>query len=107
MMTQDGCIGVEVAYARPGEQIVLNVRVREGARIAEAIRASGILASHPEIDLTTASVGVFGRLAQFDTPLRDRDRVEIYRPLVADAKEVRRQRATERKSARRARGSRF
>lgn len=89
---------VEVAYAPPGEQIVLCVRLSEGARVSDAIQASGILACHPQIDLATASVGIFGRLVRLDTPLRDRDRVEIYRPLVMDAKEGRRRRARERKA---------
>ena len=106
MMTEGVWLRIDVAYARPGEQIVLSVRVQEGAQVADAIRVSGILASHPEIDLTTARVGVFGRVAQLDTPLRDRDRVEIYRPLVADAKEARRERAKERKAARRGSGAR-
>jgi putative ubiquitin-RnfH superfamily antitoxin RatB of RatAB toxin-antitoxin module len=94
-MMQGACMRVEVAYAPPGEQIVVCVQLRQGARVADAIRASGILGQHPEVDLTSASVGVFGRPAQLDTLLRDRDRVEIYRPLVADAKEARRQRARE------------
>ena len=89
------CMRVEVAYAPPGEQIVVCVQVNQGARVADAVRASGILAHHPEIDLTSASVGVFGLPAQLDTLLRDRDRVEIYRPLVADAREARRRRARE------------
>jgi putative ubiquitin-RnfH superfamily antitoxin RatB of RatAB toxin-antitoxin module len=99
-MTHRVWIHVEVAYAPFGRQLVLGVRLEQGARVADAIGASGVLARHPEIDLKTASVGVFGRLAQLDTPLRDRDRVEIYRPIVADAREARRERARARKAAR-------
>ena len=105
-MIQGGYMHIEVAYALPGEQVVLRVRVPQGAQVLEAIRVSGVLASYPQIDLATASVGVFGGLVRLDMPLRDRDRVEIYRPLVADAKQVRRQRAKERKAARRERGAR-
>lgn len=94
-MSAGAGICVEVVYALPEEQMVSSVSLPEGSRVADAIHASGILASHPEIDLTTASVGVFGRLARLDTTLRDRDRVEVYRPLVADAKEARRRRARE------------
>jgi putative ubiquitin-RnfH superfamily antitoxin RatB of RatAB toxin-antitoxin module len=105
-MIQGGYMHIEVAYALPGEQVVLRVRVPQGAQVLEAIRVSGVLVSYPEIDVATASVGVFGRLVRLDMALRDRDRVEIYRPLVADAKQVRRQRAKERKAARRERGAR-
>jgi putative ubiquitin-RnfH superfamily antitoxin RatB of RatAB toxin-antitoxin module len=100
MTTPGAPIRVEVAYALPGEQIVVCVEMSVGARVEDAIRASGILASCPDLDLRTACVGVFGRAVRLETPLRDRDRVEIYRPLVADAKEVRRQRARERMAAR-------
>ncbi|WP_309544701.1 RnfH family protein [Alkalilimnicola ehrlichii] len=84
---------IEVAYARPDEQLVLQLSVEEGVSVAEAIDRSGILARFPEIDLVHNKVGIFGRLVALDEPLRDRDRVEIYRPLLADPKEVRKQRA--------------
>lgn len=86
MKAESSFIHVEVAYARPGEQIVLSLRLPEGARIGDAIRGSGILERCPEIELEAASIGIFGRLAPLETPLRDRDRVEIYRPLVAHAR---------------------
>lgn len=86
---------VEVAYARADVQTILPVDVEEGATLRQAIERSGILNRHPEIDLTVNKVGVFGRLAKLDEPLRARDRVEIYRPLIADPKEVRKQRAAE------------
>jgi putative ubiquitin-RnfH superfamily antitoxin RatB of RatAB toxin-antitoxin module len=88
-------IRVEVAYALQTEQVVLRVRLPEGATIAEAIERSGMLRKHPEIDPGKATVGVYGRLARLDTPLRDGDRVEIYRPLKADPKEARRKRVRE------------
>lgn len=88
-------IRVEVVYALPQEQQLLSLRVAPGTTAAEAIERSGILKKHPEIDLGQNKIGIFGKLVKTDTVLRDRDRVEIYRPLIADPKEVRRQRAAE------------
>jgi putative ubiquitin-RnfH superfamily antitoxin RatB of RatAB toxin-antitoxin module len=84
---------VEVAYALPSEQVILPLKVKPGTTAQAAIEASGILAKFPEIDLETNKIGIFGKLCKLDTPLRERDRVEIYRPLIADPKEARRQRA--------------
>lgn len=86
---------VEVAYALPDMQVILPVEVEEGATLRQAIERSGLLNRYPEIDLAVNKVGVFGRLAKLDETLRARDRVEIYRPLIADPKEVRKQRAAE------------
>ena len=86
---------VEVAYALPTQQVILPVKVRTGANAEAAIRASGVLAKFPEIDLAVNKIGVFGKLSKLDAELRPLDRVEIYRPLIADPKEVRRQRAAE------------
>lgn len=88
-------ISVEVVYARPDQQVILPVQLPAGATVEEAIRRSGILERFPEIDLGRNKVGIWSRLTKLDTPLRDRDRVEIYRPLIADPKEVRRKRAEE------------
>ncbi len=84
---------VEVAYALPAEQIILPIKVAAGTTAESAVKQSGILAKFPEINLAENKIGIFGKLTQLDTPLRDKDRVEIYRPLIADPKEVRRQRA--------------
>lgn len=86
-------IRVEVAYAQPGRSILKTLHLAPGSTIGEAIGACGLLAECPQIDMNRNRVGIFGRLAQLDTPLRDGDRVEIYRPLNADPKEVRRLRA--------------
>lgn len=92
-------IDVEVSYALPDRQDVLKVRVPAGATVRDAIEASGILEKHPEIDLNGANkVGVFAKLTRLDTVLRERDRVEIYRPLIADPKAVRKKRADEGKA---------
>ncbi len=86
-------INVEVMYALPNEQSLLKVKVPQGTTIEQAIRLSGVLDKHPEIDLAKNKLGIFGKLSKADAVLRDRDRVEIYRPLIADPKEIRRQRA--------------
>lgn len=89
-------IGVQVCYAKPDVQILRNLAVPAGTTVVDAIRRSGVLGDAPEIDLTVCQVGIFGKLKSLDTTLRDRDRVEIYRPLVADPKESRRRRAVKR-----------
>lgn len=84
---------VEVAYATPSRQEVIEVSVHPGATVEQVVRESGILARFPEIDLSRNRVGIFGVAARLQDPVRDRDRVEIYRPLLADPKEARRKRA--------------
>ena len=86
---------VEVAYALPTKQLIIPVQIAPGSNAEAAIQASGILAKFPEINLNVNQIGVFGKLAKLDTPLRHLDRVEIYRALIADPKEVRKQRAEE------------
>lgn len=88
-------INVEVVYALPHEQVLLKIKLPQGATVAEAITASHIVDRHPEIDLAQNKLGIFGKLTKADAVLRDRDRVEIYRPLIADPKEIRRKRAEE------------
>ena len=90
-----GNINIEVVYALPDEQILIRQPVAPGTTVAEAIQASGILQKYPEIDLTINKLGIFGKLTKADTVVHDRDRIEIYRPLIADPKEVRRKRAEE------------
>lgn len=84
---------VEVAFATPERQPVLEVRVAAGTTVEQAIRLSGILGRCPEIDLAKNAVGIFGERARLDDVVQDGDRLEIYRPLVADPKEARRRRA--------------
>ncbi len=91
-------IPVEVAYARPDVQVVLSVQVPAGATVADALEGAKIRERFPEIDLATAKVGIFGKLTRLDTVLKPRDRVEVYRPLIADPKEIRRQRAAQGKA---------
>lgn len=87
---------IEVVYALPDEQVLLTVELSAGATVRHAIETSGILARHPRIDLASDAVGVFGKIAKLDDPLRDGDRVEIYRPLTMDPKDARRKRALKR-----------
>ena len=86
-------IRVEVAWGDPTRQVLLAVSVPVGCTVAEAIEASGIRDEVSELEVVADRVGIFGRKARLDTVLKAGDRVEIYRPLIADPKEVRRARA--------------
>ena len=86
---------VEVAYALADKQSLISLEVKEGTTLKEAIEASGILEIYNQIDLSKQQVGIFSKFASLDTVLREKDRVEIYRPLVADPKEVRKERAAQ------------
>lgn len=86
---------VEVAYAEPDRQRIISLMVENGATAEQAIIRSGILTEFPQIDLGTNKIGIFGKAASLQSPLRARDRVEIYRPLLADPKAIRRKRAAE------------
>jgi len=88
-------IQIELVYALPNEQTLLKFDVQKGTTIAEGVRLSGILTKHPEIDPDKSKYGIFGKLSKADVVLREKDRIEIYRPLIADPKEVRRKRAEE------------
>ncbi|ENM5729847.1 RnfH family protein [Vibrio mimicus] len=92
-------IQVEVVYALPHEQRVLKLVVEQSATVEEIIRTSGILQMYPEIDLAVNKVGIFSRNVKLDAKVRDKDRIEIYRPLLADPKEIRRKRAEQAKAA--------
>jgi putative ubiquitin-RnfH superfamily antitoxin RatB of RatAB toxin-antitoxin module len=96
---------VEVVYALAHRQERVSLHVPVGTRLQQAIEQSGLLAKYPEIDLSKLKTGVFGKLSKSDTVLRHRDRVEIYRPLIADPKEVRKQRAAEGKVMKKGGGS--
>lgn len=84
---------VEVAYARPDQQVILPVQVPVEATAEQAIVASGVLNQFPEIDLQQQKIGVFSKVVPLSQILQPRDRVEIYRPLIADPKAARRERA--------------
>lgn len=84
---------VEVVYARPEQQVLVALKLRAPVTARQAIEESGIRVRFPEIDLARQTVGVFSQPVALDEPLRDGDRVEIYRPLQLDPKQMRRQRA--------------
>ena len=89
---------IEVIYALPEEQEIMTLDVEQGTTVEQAITLSGVLEKYPQIDLATNKVGIFGKVAKLDEVLRDKDRVEIYRPLIADPKESRRKRAEKKES---------
>ena len=86
-------IMVEVAYAIPEEQVIITIKVPTIFNVQQAIEKSGIQKKFPSIDLSKNKVGIFGKKTTLDHPLNDRDRIEIYRPLILDPKEMRRKRA--------------
>ena len=91
----DNMIKVEVLYALPKEQLLLTVEIPQGTTLGDAVQRSGMLEKHAEIDLASNKVGIFGKLSKLDTVLREKDRIERYRPLIADPKEVRKRLAEE------------
>ncbi|QKJ88275.1 RnfH family protein [Paramixta manurensis] len=86
-------IAVEVVYALPEKQYLYRVTLPEGSSVEQAIKSSGILELRQDIDLNENKIGVYSRPVKLADIVRDGDRIEIYRPLVADPKELRRQRA--------------
>lgn len=96
----DQTIRVEVAYALPDKQAILALDVAEGTTALEAARQSGIAGEFEGVDLENSKIGIFGHPVSPDQVLREGDRVEIYRPLIADPKEVRKERAARVKARR-------
>jgi putative ubiquitin-RnfH superfamily antitoxin RatB of RatAB toxin-antitoxin module len=86
-------INVEIAYATPQRQLILECEFELGSEARAAVSGSGIEQHFPEIDLHSCDIGIFGKSVADDHKLFDGDRIEIYRPLIADPKEIRRQRA--------------
>lgn len=91
-------IQIEVAFATPEKQLIIPVFVKEGTTAIEAVKLSKIEEQFTEIDLKNLVLGIFGKHITPETILREKDRVEIYRPLIADPKEIRRKRAEEGKA---------
>jgi len=92
-------ISVEVVYALPEKQYQLYVKVEQGSTVEQAIQQSGILELRREIDLSSNKVGIYSRAVKLSDVVDEGDRIEIYRPLIADPKELRRQRAERSASA--------
>lgn len=98
--TKTNEISVEVAYALPDKQALLKLQVAEGTTAAEAAELSGVTKQFAGLDLTDAKYGIFGKAIAATQKLREGDRVEIYRPLIADPKDVRKARAAAAKERR-------
>jgi putative ubiquitin-RnfH superfamily antitoxin RatB of RatAB toxin-antitoxin module len=81
---------IGVAYAEPDQQVWLKLEVPQGSTLLDALNRSGILSRFPQVDLKRQKVGIFGKFAKLDTPLRNGDRVEIYRPITVDPTKVKR-----------------
>ena len=90
---------VQLCYAAPDLQLLQPLQVAAGCTIGQAIIDSGLLRQHPGIDLTVCKVGIYGKLKSLDTVLRSHDRIEIYRPLIADPMESRRRRVVRKERA--------
>ena len=86
-------ITVEVAYALIDKQALISINIDANSTLKHAITESKILFKFPEIDLENAQIGVFGQMKKLDAILKNGDRVEIYRPLICDPKQARRNRA--------------
>ena len=85
-------IEITVAYAHPDKQLEIPLTVPAHTNVSAAIQKSGILQKFPEIPFPDIKMGIFGKPVVIDAGLRDGDRIEIYRPLMLDPKEARRQR---------------
>lgn len=86
-------VEVQVVYALPETQVLVDMRLPRGTTAGEAVRRSGLCERFPGIDPDCTPIGIFGRACEPGTLLHSGDRVEIYRPLLADPKDARRRRA--------------
>ena len=87
-------ITIELIYPLPNEQKLITIEVQSGSNVEQAITLSGILEQYPQIDLSNNKVGIFSKACKLDDLLREGDRIEIYRPLIADPKEARKKKAS-------------
>ncbi|RZJ85396.1 MAG: RnfH family protein [Massilia sp.] len=92
-------VEVTVCYATAHQEFLRPLTVAPGTTIGQAIEMSGVLEAYPDINLSTQPVGIYAKKKTLDTVLRERDRIEIYRPLVADPKDSRRRRAARKDGA--------
>ncbi len=97
-MSDQPPIRIEIVYALPHSQTLMALNVADGTTLEQAINQSGVLEKHPEIDLANSKVGIWNKASELGAVLRNQDRIEIYRPLIADPKVVRRKRAEEGKA---------
>lgn len=89
-----GKISVQVCYATPTLQFLRDLRVDAGTTLEQAVAQSGLLQQVPQIDIRTDPVGIHAKKKSLETILREHDRIEVFRPLIADPKEARRRRAS-------------
>ncbi|TEW55010.1 RnfH family protein [Psychromonas sp. RZ22] len=92
-------IDIEVVYGLPHKQVLLSLKVPAGTTIENAIKLSGIVKHFPEIIPSEAVVGIFSKADKLENTVNNADRIEIYRPLTADPKEMRKLRAEKAKQA--------
>lgn len=104
-MVEQDMITIEVAYALPDVQRIITLQVEQGTTLQQAVGLSGICSEFPAIDPQNDSMGIFGKVQPGDTILRHMDRVEIYRPLLADPKEIRKLRAAQGKTMKKGSGT--
>ena len=95
-------IAIEVVYGTPSRQEIISCTIEQNTTVERAIMASGIISEFPEIDLTINKVGIWNRAAKLTDVVKNLDRIEVYRPLLADPKEVRKRRAEKAKEEGRA-----
>jgi len=88
-------MNVGVCYAQADKQLWMRLEVPDNSTVEETIYLSGVLAQHPEIDLTKQKVGIFGKIAKLDATVQEGDRVEIYRQITADPAQVKRRKINE------------
>jgi len=93
MVKEHGTIQIEVVYGLAHKQKLLSLPINQGATVEQGIVESGILSLYPEIDLKENKVGIWNKVVKLSMILSNFDRIEIYRPLIADPKEVRKRRA--------------
>ena len=97
-MSGSDLLAIEVAYALPDQQSLLRLDVPAGTTVEEAVQRSGLLEQYPDINLSSAAMGIFGKQVPAATEVKSGDRVEVYRPLIADPKAARRKRAAKAKA---------
>ena len=85
-------MNVGVCYAEAERQLWLRLEVPDGSTVQDAIELSGVLKQYPNIDLGSQKVGIFGKLSKLDAPIKEGDRVEIYRQITCDPAQVKRRR---------------
>jgi hypothetical protein len=92
---ENNMINVEIVYALPRQQIVVEEQVALGSTVGDVLKTSKIHGQVPDLHIADGKVGIFGKAVKLSQPLKSGDRIEIYRPLINDPKEARRRKAAE------------